>query len=129
MSEIIKVEEKQLSTEVEKKLFLYNQAVKEAEIQAKKLKEALYEEMEKREIIKFENDNMVITRILSTTRETIDSKKLKKEYPEIAKMFIKTSNVKGSIRMKFKTDDFVENSIGKIEEEPKIIIHGDQEAF
>lgn len=129
MNQIIQIDKKQLSTEVEKKLFLYNQAVKEAETQAKELKEALYEEMEKREIIKFENDNMIITRILPTTRETIDSKKLKKEYPEIAKMFTKTSNVKGSIRMKFKTDDFIENSIGEIEEEPKIIIHGDQGPF
>lgn len=40
-----------------------------------------------------------LTYVSPTTRNTIDSKKLKEEEPELAKKFTKTTNVKASVRI------------------------------
>lgn len=43
-------------------------------------------------------DGLKFTYVSSSTRNTVDSKKLQEEYPEIYKKVLKTSNVKSSIR-------------------------------
>lgn len=43
-------------------------------------------------------DGLKFTYVSPSTRTTVDSKKLKEEYPEIYKKVIKTSDVKSSIR-------------------------------
>lgn len=85
------------------------QQLQELEVQAKKiedlkiaLKENLLAAMEKHGVEKWDNEVMIVTYVKPTTRTSIDSAKLKKEMPEIAEKYSKTSNVKSSIRIKLK---------------------------
>lgn len=85
------------------------QQLQELEVQAKKieeqqkaLKEDLLVAMEKHGVEKWDNEVMTVTYVKPTTRTSIDSAKLKKEMPEIAEKYSKTSNVKSSIRIKLK---------------------------
>lgn len=65
------------------------------------LKEKIQASMEKHGIKKFmSDDGVTFTYVAPTTRTTIDSKKLKANYPEIAEECSKTSNVKASVRIK-----------------------------
>ena len=68
------------------------------------LREKLLEAMEKNNVKKFENDLLTITYVASTKRSSIDSTKLKKDLPEVAEKYTKTSNVKSSIKIKLKGD-------------------------
>lgn len=74
---------------------------KEAEANAEALKAKLMEAMANQGIKSYEtlDKSMLITYIEPTTRESIDSAKLKKEMPEIAKNYVKKSNVKASVRI------------------------------
>lgn len=44
-------------------------------------------------------NNVKLTYISPSTRNTIDSKKLKEEEPEIAKKYVKTSNINATVRL------------------------------
>lgn len=68
----------------------------------KSLKEELLNAMETHGIKKWENDLISVTYTAPTTRTSIDSAKLKKDLPEVAAKYSKTSNVKSSIRIKVK---------------------------
>lgn len=75
---------------------------KKLDEQEKIMKQKLQEAMEKYGIKKFENDKVVFTYTAPTTRTTIDSDKLKKEHPDIAKECSKVSKVSASVRIKVK---------------------------
>ena len=51
------------------------------------------------DIKKLESDRLLITYIAPTTRQTIDSARLKKELPDVAKEYAKTSEVKETVRI------------------------------
>jgi hypothetical protein len=74
---------------------------KEAEAIATELRNQLCALMAKQGIKSFETSDkaMLITYIEPTTKETIDSKRLKEEQPEIAGKYTKKSNIKGSVRI------------------------------
>ncbi len=83
--------------------------IQELELQAakideakKKLREDLLQAMETYGVKKWDNDIMTITYTAPTKRSTVDSKKLKEELPDIFSKYIKTSNVKSSIKIKLK---------------------------
>lgn len=75
---------------------------KEAEKQADELKQLLLEQIRNSDFKSFENENLKITYIEATTRETIDSTRLKKELPEIAEQYKRIGNVKDSVRITLK---------------------------
>lgn len=77
---------------------------KKAEMEAKEkeMREQLLEAMKKYGVKSFKNDLISITYTEPTTRSTIDSARLKKEHPEIASAYQKTSQVKESIRITLK---------------------------
>lgn len=75
---------------------------KKLDEQSKKLKTALREAMEKYGVKKWENDQISMTYVAPTTKTTIDSAKLKKERPDIAEQYSKTSNVSASVRVTVK---------------------------
>jgi predicted phage-related endonuclease len=75
---------------------------KQAETDIDTIKKALLEEMNKQGIYKFENDNIKITKSDSYIRETIDSKKLKADKPEIYKEYTKITQIKESLRVSLK---------------------------
>jgi predicted phage-related endonuclease len=75
---------------------------KKVEEEYKAMKEKLHQAMEEYDIKKWETDNVVITRILPGNRESFDSTKFKKDYPDLAEQYKKTSKTAGSVRIKLK---------------------------
>ena len=83
--------------------------IKEVECKVKELKEIqdeykakLLEIMEENNILKFDNEAITITRKAATTRETLDSKLLREELPDVYDSYIKFTDVKGSVTIKVK---------------------------
>ena len=83
--------------------------IKEVEKLAKALKEKqdaikaeLLKAMEDYNIIKFENEDLLINYIGPTQRETFDSKQLKADNPDLYDLYVKLSEVKASVRIKLK---------------------------
>ena len=75
---------------------------KKLEEQEKLMKEKLQKAMEEHGIKSFENEHVKFLYVAPTTRTTIDSAKLKKDHPEIAEQYSKTSNVSASVRITVK---------------------------
>ena len=88
--------------EVESLIKQIEEQKKAAEAQAQELRAALMQAMEKNSVTSFENENIKVTYVAATTRTAIDSAKLKKELPEVAEKYTKTSNVKASLRITLK---------------------------
>ena len=66
------------------------------------LKEKLLKAMKEFNIKSFQNDYIKLTYIAPTTRESIDTKSLKANEPEIAKKYLKVSEVKASVKVEVK---------------------------
>lgn len=75
---------------------------KEMDEQEKQLKQKLVEAMEAYGIKSFENDQIKMTYVAPTTRNTLDSAKLKKDHPDIVEQYTKTSDVSASVRVTVK---------------------------
>ena len=67
--------------------------------QDKEVRAALKKTMDEFEIKSFENDILKVTFVAETTRTSIDSAKLKKDYPDIAERYSKTSKISASVRI------------------------------
>ena len=72
------------------------------EAQEAEFKEFLISKMEEAGVKQIDNDYFKITYVEPSTRETIDSKRLKKEMPEIAAQFLTSTEVKASVRITLK---------------------------
>lgn len=85
----------------EMELIRAEQEKKVAEAEAKGYRKMLYELMEQQGIASWETADkaMKITLVAPTTKTAIDSDRLKKELPDIAKQYSKTSNVKGYVKI------------------------------
>ncbi|MGF3114756.1 hypothetical protein ACQV2R_05180 [Facklamia sp. P12937] len=66
------------------------------------LRADLVDIMEDYNVKKWENEYFNITYVEPTMRESIDSSRLKKELPDVAEKYKKTSYVKASVRVKIK---------------------------
>lgn len=66
------------------------------------LKQDVIDIMEDYKLKKYENDHGVISYVGASTRNSIDSTRLKKELPEVADEYTKASNVKASVRFSVK---------------------------
>lgn len=66
------------------------------------LKSRLYKEMDEKGLLKVETGGLVITMIEATKAETLDTKKLKKECPEIYESYIKLTDRKGYVKIRVK---------------------------
>jgi hypothetical protein len=75
---------------------------KQLEDQEKHLKEELTKAMEVYGVKSFENDQIKLVYVAPTTRSTIDSARLKKDHPDLAQRYTKTSNVSASVRITVK---------------------------
>jgi hypothetical protein len=75
---------------------------KQLDEQEKQLKKVLVENMEVYGIKSFENDFIKMTYVAPTTRSTIDSARLKTDYPKIAEQYTKVSDVAASVRVTLK---------------------------
>ncbi len=102
--ELIKVENEIgiLDTEVSKKVAEFEKAIKEIKEKEEELKQNILTEMENKNILKLETDDLTITYIAPAERETFDSKKFREENPDLYDEYVKFSPVKSSIRVKVK---------------------------
>lgn len=65
-------------------------------------KEELLNVMEQNNIIKLETDELAITYVAPTDRETFDSKSFKADHQDLYDEYVKMSSVKSSVRLKVK---------------------------
>lgn len=102
--ELIKVENEIgiLDTEVSKKVAEFEKAIKEIKKKEEELKQNILSEMESKNILKLETDDLTITYIAPAERETFDSKKFREENSDLYDEYVKFSPVKSSIRVKVK---------------------------
>lgn len=91
-----------ITKEVLDQIAVIDTQMKFYDTQYKILKEQLKEKMEEAGIVKIEMPDVDITYVGPTQRESLDSKALRAEEPEIYNKFIKKSDVKSSIRIKVK---------------------------
>lgn len=82
-------------------LTLQNLKKKQDEIQAQadEIRNLILKAMKEQGIKSFENDFLKLTYIAPSERETIDTKKLKKDLPEIAQKYSKKISVKETVRI------------------------------
>lgn len=81
----------------EKTLLFYEQAAKTAKARAEKARAALLVEMERQGIFNYEGNCVKITYRSGYTKETVDSKALKADLPEIYAKYAKKSKVKATV--------------------------------
>lgn len=91
-----------LDTEVSKKVAEFEKAIKEIKEKEEELKQNILSEMESKNILKLETDDLTITYIAPAERETFDSKKFREENSDLYDEYVKFSPVKSSIRVKVK---------------------------
>lgn len=86
--------------EVEEIIASAENAKKEAEARAAEIKEAIVRAMEENGIKTWKTDKLQITYVAPSERKSLDTATLKKEMPEIAEKYSKTSKIAPSIRVK-----------------------------
>ena len=94
-----------LNPEVSMALAKFERQAKEIKAKQDELKQRILEEMEAQGIIKVETDDITITYVAPTSRETFDSKKFRKDNPDLYDEYVSINSVKASIRMKVKEND------------------------
>lgn len=102
--ELIKIENKTalLNPETAEKIVRFETAMKRLKEQEDELKQAILAEMEAKNIIKLETDELAINYIATTDRETFDSKAFRSEHADLYDQYVKLTPVKASIRVKVK---------------------------
>lgn len=75
---------------------------KEMDEQERQLKQKLLEAMEAYGIKSFENEELKLLYVAPTSRSTLDTTKLKKDHPDLAEAYTRTSTVSASVRVTVK---------------------------
>ena len=104
MDKLIRVEQGKALIEpsVSFALAEFERQVKEIKAKEDELKQRILEEMESNGILKIETDDLVISYVAPTSRETFDSKSFRKDNPDLYDNYVSISPVKASVRMKLK---------------------------
>lgn len=84
------------------KIAEFESKVKEIKAKEDELKAEILKEMEEKGILKIDNDEMTISYIAATGRETFDSKKFRKDNPDMYDEYVSINPVKSSVRIKIK---------------------------
>lgn len=83
-------------------LYTIEKTVSDLKEKQEEYKEQLKVAMEKFQIKSWDAGKLIFSYVAPSTRETIDSTKLKKDHPDIVEAYKKISEVKSSIRVKLK---------------------------
>lgn len=86
-------------SEVEDEIIKIEQQMKEWKERQDTLKKGLYDLMEKANVKSYRGGKILLTRVLPSTSETLDTKRLKEEHPEIYKQYVKTTQRSGSLKI------------------------------
>lgn len=73
--------------------------IKQLTEEKKRISEELYQYMEETGESKCEHELFIVSRVMPTTKKSLDTKGLEKCEPAIYKMYLKETAVKGSIRV------------------------------
>lgn len=91
-----------LTADTEEQITALLKAADKIKEEVDNLKAAIMSEMVKKNIIKIDTDVLTVTYVGATTKETLDSKAIKTELPDIYDTYAKISPVKASLRIKVK---------------------------
>ena len=91
-----------LTSDTSKKIAEIETKMKELKVKEEELKQMILKEMEEKNLLKLDAEELSISYIAPSERETFDSKALKEELPDVYDSYIKFSPVKSSIRIKLK---------------------------
>ncbi len=80
----------------------FERQVKEIKAKEDELKQRILEEMEANGILKIDTDELSITYVAPTSRESFDSKAFRKDNPDLYDEYVKISQVSASVRLKVK---------------------------
>ncbi len=97
MNQIAKV-----NKEIEKAVGAQMQKLETLNQQNTDMRKAILDAMEASDIDKFDGDLITITRVKATKRTTFDSKRFAQEKPKTYAKYLKTGDVRASIRLKVK---------------------------
>lgn len=86
--------------DVENKIIKLEMDIKTLEAMQKEMKAGLMALMVEHNVKKWSSERLTITRKLDGTRDSLDTAKLKKEYPDVYAECVKVSPVKGSVTIK-----------------------------
>lgn len=102
--ELIKVEngEYELAKDAVDTIVTIENEIKKLKELQDNYKEELLNAMEQNNIIKLETDELTITYVAPTDRETFDSKTFKADHQDLYDEYVKMSSVKSSVRLKVK---------------------------
>lgn len=100
---IVKKEDNyQLADTIISELRLIDEEEKELKEKKEKIREILLKEMEDKNILKLENENISITYKAPTERETFRTVKFKKDLPDLYDTYVEFTPVKSSLVIKIK---------------------------
>ena len=100
---IVKKEDNyQLSNIIISELKMIDEEEKELKEKKEKIREILLKEMEDKNILKLENENISITYKAPTERETFRTKDFKKDLPDLYDTYVEFTPVKSSLLIKIK---------------------------
>lgn len=91
-----------LTADTEEKITALLKAADEIKAKVDDLKADILSEMEKKNIIKIDTEVLAVTYVAPHDKETLDSKAIKEELPDIYDTYCKLSPVKASLRVKVK---------------------------
>ena len=92
----------QLADTIISELRLIDEEEKELKEKKEKIREILLKEMEDKNILKLENENISITYKAPTERETFRTKDFKKDLPDLYDTYVEFTPVKSSLLIKIK---------------------------
>ena len=100
---IVKKEDNyQLTDTIISELRLIDEEEKELKEKKEKIREIILKEMEEKNILKLENENISITYKAPTERETFRTKDFKKDLPDLYDTYVEFTPVKSSLLIKIK---------------------------
>jgi len=102
--ELIKIENEKaiLNLETSKQIAEFERSIKEIKEKEDELKQLILEEMESKKLLGIETDDLKISYVAPTDRETFDSKRFREDYSALYDDYVKLTPVKSSIRIKVK---------------------------
>jgi hypothetical protein len=104
MDKLIRIESQTalLDPKVSSKLAEFERMAKEIKAKEDELKQRILAEMEEHGILKIDTDELTITYVQPSNRETFDSRAFRKDNPDLYDEYVKMGYVSPSIRIKVK---------------------------
>lgn len=121
-----------LSIDAERKIIAFKEAMEAIQEQEKEFRNQLLQEMKKRGITGYRDENITISLVLEGESEKFDTKAFKKKFTAMHKKFVKITPIKEHVRLSIKKGVTSDNMITEVTpevEQIKVVTNGEIEAF